>query len=54
MSPVKIIAQLVKFILYVGIAGGLVDLTHDMMLNAGRARRFGLVSLSSINHALGM
>jgi len=52
MSPFTIVHSLIKFALYVGIAGGLVDMTIAMGRKAGEARKVGLVSLSELNRSL--
>lgn len=52
MSPIKIIAALIKFSLCVGLAGGMVDLTMGMARKAADAHRHGLVSLTELNRQL--
>lgn len=52
MSPFNIVSSLIKFTLYVGLAGGLVDMTRAMMFKAADAHRVGLVSLTDLNRQL--
>ena len=52
MSPLRILMALIKFSLFVGLAGGLVDITRAMMFKAADAHRVGLVSLTELNRAL--
>jgi len=52
MSPLKIVISLFKLAIWVGLAGGLVDMTIAMGNKAGAAKRNGLVSLSELNRSL--
>jgi len=52
VSPFKIVSSIIKLTLYVGLAGGLVDITRDMGQKAGKARRHGLISLTELNKQL--
>lgn len=52
MSPFRIVSALIKFSLYIGMAGGLVDMTRAMMLDAANAHKAGLVSLTDLNRQL--
>ena len=52
MSPFNIVSSLIKFAFYVGLAGGLVDMTKAMMFKAADAHRVGLVSLTDLNRQL--
>ncbi len=54
MNPLRIVMALIKFSLYIGIAGGLVDMTRAMMSKAAGAHQVGLVSLTKLNKQLGM
>ena len=52
MSPFSLIHSLIKFAFYVGIAGGLVDMTIAMGKKAGEAKKVGLVSFVELNRSL--
>lgn len=42
MSPIGIVRSLIKFSLYIGLTGGLVDMTRAVMLKAADAHQTGL------------
>lgn len=52
MSPFNIVSTLIRFSLCIGIAGGLVDMTRNMMFKAANAHQQGIVKIGDINHAL--
>lgn len=52
MSPFRIVSNLIKFTLAIGLAGGLVDATRVMAFKAADAHRHGLVRLSKLNQSL--
>lgn len=47
-----LVSNLLRAILYLGMAGQLVEATHLMRREAGRASGGGLISLRSINAGL--
>ena len=51
-SPLKIVTALVKVSLWVGIAGGLGDMTLSLARKSGDASRHGLVGLTDLNRVL--
>lgn len=52
MSPFSIVSSLLKFAFYLGLAGGLADMTKAMMFKSAEAHRAGLVSLTDLNRQL--
>jgi len=52
MSPLAIVHSLIKLALFIGLAGGLVDLTIAMGNKAHEAKKVGLISLTDLNKGL--
>jgi len=48
----KLITALIQWALFLGVTGGLVDVTIAMRREAAHAHQVGLISLSRLNHAL--
>ena len=46
------IVAIIKFALFIGVAGGLVDLTIQMRNEAVQAHKAGTVNLRTLNHSL--
>lgn len=49
---VNAIVALIKFALFIGVAGGLVDLTIHMRNEAVQAHKTGIVNLKTLNESL--
>ncbi len=48
----NLVTSLIRWALFFGVCGGLVDITIALRDKAARAHQMGLVSLSQLNHAL--
>jgi len=48
----KLIFALIQWALFIGVCGGLVDVTIAMRREAAKAHSIGIVSLRELNHAL--
>lgn len=49
---INAIVALIKFALFFGVAGGLVDLTIQMRNEAAHAHKTGVVNLKTLNESL--
>jgi len=53
MSTVfQFMTGILRLAITLGMLGGLVDATHEMFFQAGKARQKGLISLVSLNEQL--
>ena len=52
MSPFAIVHSLIKFVLYIGLLGGLIDLTLALSVKTQSATKNGLVNLKQLNDSL--
>ena len=48
----KLIVSIIQWALFLGMCGGLVDVTIALRQEAAKAHQMGLISLSKLNHAL--
>ncbi len=53
-SFTQILSNVLKIAIFLGVTGGLADATISMARNAHRAYQSGLVSLTTLNRALGV
>ena len=54
MNMANLITSLIRWALFLGVCGGLVDATIAMRQEAAKAHQVGLISLGSLNrHLLG-
>jgi len=51
-SVFQFMTTILRFAITLGMVGGLVDATHEMFFQAGKARQKGLISLVSLNGRL--
>jgi hypothetical protein len=51
-SVFRFIASLIQFAIFLGIAGGLVDMTRELGSKAAAAQSHGILSLGKLNRSL--